>query len=661
MNEKKSTRKSKKVNTEAEEQIVENTIDKALNKTIKKKPNKFLNKYLSSRKFQFRLVLVILGLLTFVTFLIGFLNDSISSFVVGMSVLFLGYIFFCYYRIREEKNKKKLSIADEKEKKEESLPFVFTFAIIIICAVALLLFNYYIVLPPLSIQDSSFIWYLVVVLFIFSQIIVYLIYKIIVFVKKKKLNLYRLEFIVGVSVIGSVILSSIVGAATSLEMFRAKDYAKLLDIEYIRDSEALAKDFALEADDIILPTIDKDIAYRQAQIALGEYGNQYHIEKNYFSIQCVETAGERRLIRTAPLEYSNTIVSLQNNKKGTPGFVVVDLSTGEVELKTDKRLVYMPSSKLSTDLLRHVRLNNMNLLFDNYYFEIDDDYNPYWIIPCYKKTIGMFGGKKPSSVLTVNANTGDIKKYSIEKAPSWIDNVVDRSIVENLASYALKYKSGYINSTIGAKSGVYIINEGYNFFVKNGESYYVSSVTSRDERDQTSIGFLIINLSTSEAKLYYQNGITEDRAMSIASLDDTVKAMKLDATWPIFITIDNTPSYFLTLKNEVKVQKYVFMDEVDGSNLIIGDSLQEAKEAYIKLLKMNEVEETTFKGTVERATISNDSIYIKLNNSESVFTCPLTFDPRLYILKSGDVIEFNGYDYQDKLSQITSIKSIVLN
>ena len=83
-----------------------------------------------------------------------------------------------------------------------------------------------------------------------------------------------------------------------------------------------------------------------------------------------------------------------------------------------------------------------------------------------------------------------------------------------------------------------------------------------------------------KAKFYSKIGITENRAMDIARLDDSVKAMNLTTTWPIYISINNTPTFFLTLKNDVKVQKYVFINQETGEEPIIEDSLLMAYTEY---------------------------------------------------------------------------------
>ena len=150
--------------------------------------------------------------------------------------------------------------------------------------------------------------------------------------------------------------------------------------------------------------------------------------------------------------------------------------------------------------------------------------------------------------------------------------------------------------------------------------------------------------------------------MTIARTDDSVKAMNLNSTWPLFITINNTPSYYLTLKNDVKIQKYVFMDQLTGENLVIADTIEDAKKEYIKLINKDstDIEEYKDMQVVERATINGDKVYIKFVNIEDIFVVDLSLDYTLALIKPNDKLSFSAYRIDEKLCQIVSIFDIEL-
>lgn len=652
------------MSTKKKEQI-ESKKTKKPRKKKNERAHKPLKQCINNNKDTITIIIAVLSLIvSVINYVATIITDNTVYFIVAALFTFVGGLGI-YFVLRSKEKKAKITDetvekVDTKEK-DESLPLVFKAILLFIISAGLIFLIYYLFLPIVSLQSPGFIFFLAVVILFIATLTVFIIAEITKKNKKKKALFIKLNGIVSLSIVGVIIVFTLIGWLSGAEFFCAKSYSNLVTIEHIKNQEEMNKAFDYDSGEISLPNIDKELSYRQAQIALSNYGNQYHINEKYMSLQNIKVDGKDKLIRVAPLEYSNVFVSLQENDIGTPGYVLVDVTTSEATLHTDNKLVYMPTAKFSKDLLRHIRLNNISMFFDNYYFEIDDDYNPYWVVPYYSKTIGLFGGKKPKGVMTISAVTGKMYKYEISSAPAWIDNVVDRDICENLASYALKYSKGFINSSIGSKEDVYQLNDGYNYFVKNGDAYYVSSVTSKDERDATSIGFLTINLSTGATKLYYHDGITEGRAMNISMLDDSVKAMNLSATWPVFITINGTPTYYLTLKNEIKTQKYIFLNQADGEKMVIADSLEEAYKEYVEIINKVPSALKNVSGIIERVNIVEETLYFKLSGNENIYSAKLSLNKNLVILKAGDSITFKAYENLESISEVYSVEKIILN
>ena len=51
---------------------------------------------------------------------------------------------------------------------------------------------------------------------------------------------------------------------------------------------------------------------------------------------------------------------------------------------------------------------------------------------------------------------------------SYVQRVIDDTIVENQANNALYYKNGFFNAEFGQKKEVFQLSDGYNYFIKNG-------------------------------------------------------------------------------------------------------------------------------------------------------------------------------------------------
>lgn len=437
---------------------------------------------------------------------------------------------------------------------------------------------------------------------------------------------------------------------TGLEIFNAKRYANQLPIVQETASD-LSLEFDYDSENVILPNIDKELAFKLAQAKLEEYGAQYSIDSEIFTILSVERNGKTELLRVTPLEYASEFVALSKYSKGTIGYIEVNVVTKEAKLVTfdeNNGLKYMPSAIFKYDLDRHIYSKYPTLMYTEKYFEIDNEGNPYWVVPTFKKQIGMFSGPTPSDVLVINPINGDIKKYKLGTEPEWTQRCVDESVVETQANNALKYKNGFWN-TIFAKKEVFNLSDGYNYINKGGETYYVSCITSPNENDQTSIGFVIINLKTKEAKRYSAPGITEMRAREIAMYDERVKAQALTATWPILISYQNVPTYFVVLKNDVQAQKVVLINADNGSYVAIEDNIQSAIISFETLLFNGgtiEKTEHSESGKVTKIRDTGSTIEFMIDTVDNyyfVVDVNLSLDARF--LMENDVVSFDYKDY----------------
>lgn len=385
-------------------------------------------------------------------------------------------------------------------------------------------------------------------------------------------------------VFGFVGVLLLVFALVGSKMFNSKAYYEQLEIKEAPEQELLEV-FDYDNGEVLLPIIDKDLAYKLAQASLADYGAQYTIDYDNFTLINVTRNGKNELVRVSPLEYSNIFVSMSKKDEGSVGYIEVNVVTKETKLvKVEGGMKYMPSAIFGKDLHRHIRFKYPTVMYSEINFEIDDAGKPYWIIPTEKKEIGVINGATSTGVIVVDPVSGEINKYDRGSEPSWIDRTISEEVVDKQATNAFRYKNGFMNVHFGSKKEVFQLSDGYNYFIKGGNTYYVSCITSPNEGDQTSIGFVTINLKTRVATKYLVAGITEMRAREIAMNDARVKAQTLEATWPILINYQGVETYFVVLKNDVQEQKMVFINVANGSLIAMGDTIEEARSEYDRLL-----------------------------------------------------------------------------
>lgn len=99
---------------------------------------------------------------------------------------------------------------------------------------------------------------------------------------------------------------------------------------------------------------------------------------------------------------------------------------------------------------------------------------------------------------------------------------------------------------------------GYNYIAKDDDVWLYTGVTSATG-DESIVGFVLVNQRTAEAHFYSCAGATESSAMQ--SAEGQVQNLRYEATFPILINVNNTPTYFMALKdNAGLVKKYAMVD-----------------------------------------------------------------------------------------------------
>ena len=325
---------------------------------------------------------------------------------------------------------------------------------------------------------------------------------------------------------------------------------------------------------------------------------------------------------------------------------------------------YSESDLFFRNIERHLRIHYPTFMFEQPKFEIDDDGNPYWIAPVYTYKIGLFGGKDIKGAVLVDAIHGESQYYSIDKVPTWVDQVYPSQLLLTQLQNWGKYTNGYFN-TLFSQKGVLQPTDGYNYVALNDDVYIYTGLTSVSS-DASNVGFAMINMRTKESKYYAISGAEEYSAMS--SAEGKVQNLKYTATFPILINAGGEPTYFMSLKDSAGlVKKYAFVSVENYQIVAVGDSVAEAEKQYYQLLKDNgkeaedyETKTLTAKVTdIEEAVVNgNSQYYFSLENQKQVFIAPVSLNSRLPLLKAGQTVTIE-YVSDDSDSQVVS--SITIN
>ena len=467
-----------------------------------------------------------------------------------------------------------------------------------------------------------------------------------------------------------IVYITVVPFITSSPILHSRAYKNLLGEVKVSN---FAKDVSpVSVNDIRL--VDEDMAMKLGDKKLGEIPSIGSISKlGKFHIQSVN--GE--LYWVSPLVHRD-LIKWFNNMEGTKGYVMVSASNPQdvrlVQEVNGKKIniVYQPDAYLHQDLKRHMYLKGyVNIGMTDFNLEIDDNGNPFWVVTLYDHAVG-YSGSNAIGVATVNPQNGDIKSYDIDNAPKWIDRIQPEEFVVNQINDWGTYVKGFLNSVI-SEEGVLVSTEGASLvYGKDGKSYWYTGITSAGSDDST-IGFMLVNTRTKEAKLYKQPGATETAAMVSAS--GKVQEKNYEATFPVMYNILDKPTYVISLKDKAGLVKMIAFVSVEDYTIVgIGETKEDAFRNYREQLKSKgnklTIEDLTSQevktGVITRinSDVSEGNTYYYFtidSNKDVIFIVSSKISNEIPITKEGDKVKVIYEKGQKGSIDITEFNNLEIN
>lgn len=454
---------------------------------------------------------------------------------------------------------------------------------------------------------------------------------------------------------------------TSTAMFRTEAYKNM--IGKVTNGTKIAKHIEpISINEIRV--VDEDLAYLLGEKILGSQpalGSQ--VELGEFYIQKVGSD----LYWVAPLLHSGFFKWL-NNSEGTPGYVMVS-ATNERDVKLvqnvggkDVKIKYQPAAFFQSDIKRHIYMNgNATVGLTDFTFEIDDQGNPFWVVTTFNKEIG-FSGDDATGVIVVDVKTGTMQSYAIENTPAWVDRIQPISFVEKQLNDWGDYVHGYWNFSNSDKLQ---ITEGLTLvYGKNNRSYWYTGLTSVG-KDESAVGFVLVDTRTKETTFYKQSGATEFAAQS--SAEGKVQEKGYHSSLSIPYNINGIPTYVMTLKDDGGLVKMFAMVAISDYTIVgAGNSMRETLTAFKNAYnssgsKMNATSVTDKKGLKTVITRiqtdvknGNSYYYFTLQNNPSIFVGSSQISSQLPISMVGDSVEVTFDVDKEEVVDVTTFKNLSL-
>lgn len=407
-----------------------------------------------------------------------------------------------------------------------------------------------------------------------------------------------------------------------------------------------------------IPLLDKASSQVLGDRVMGQMSDlvsQYSVSDMYTQINYNDS-----IMRVTPLEYADTIKWFTNRKNGIAGYITVNSVTGESNLvRLDKGMKYSPSAKFNENLKRKLRFSYPTLNFGKISFEIDNEGNPYYIVPIIKYTaVGLKA--RVNGVIIFNPITGESNKYNNEDIPTWVDIAYSADLIIEQVDDWGTYKNGFFNSLFGQKN-VVNTTDGYNYLAMNDDIYLYTGITSIVS-DESNLGFILTNMRTGNTKYYVVPGAEEYSAMS--SAEGQVQDMGYTSTFPLLINLDGQPTYLVSLKDSNGLVKmYGFIDVKDYQKVTVTDSslgITKARDNYLASIKKEVVdEELTITditiNEINSAIINGNTNYFITSGDDRKYQVSITLSNKLAFLKKGDIITIGYYQTDDEIIKVEKV------
>ena len=459
--------------------------------------------------------------------------------------------------------------------------------------------------------------------------------------------------------LGISLFAFLIMIGQSWECFHAGAFHQRLKVEIVSDSVFNHDVHPIPVSKMI--TVDETLARKVAEDKLGQdLGLGSRVEIGKMTIQqmtgeFVVDKGQKlkfddAQIWVAPLEHRSFFKWLRNDV--TPGYVIVDATDAtKIYLVTELSgkplaLRYLENAFFADDIERHIKNNGYaSKGLNDHCFEISPEGVPYWVLSSYEPTIG-FKGEESEGVITVDAQTGELKSYSIAETPEWIDRIQPADFIFDQIRCYGEYGRGWWNS-FWAQYEVQEPTPGISLVYSEGRSFWYTGIQSAGADNATN-GFILVDTKTKAAKFYRVIGINELEARKIAEDQNFAKASGYQANDPILYNVRGVPTYFMTMKGQSgNVMGYCFVAVNNRQAVGIASSKTDAEQAYLRMLKKTSHDKLTDGPVQEKAqtfvvrdiTLEGSTYYLLFEGvSGKEFTGSTEFYRELKWTKKGDKV-----------------------
>lgn len=453
-----------------------------------------------------------------------------------------------------------------------------------------------------------------------------------------------------------VVLAALFGAIvflTSAPLLHANAYYKMLGAEAPANFHDALPPIDIEQ----APLVSQDMALQAMQKRLSEIaslGSQVAVGTP------VKQLVNGKLVWVAFLEHSGFFKWFADG--ATPGYLVVSAhDPADVRLVMELegkplKMRYLQSGYFGDYVERHAYLSgNTRVGLTDFEPEIDDNGVPYYVGTVYEHKVG-FSGSESSGIITVNAVTGEVRRYRMGAEPAWVDRIqAEEFILEQMQDRG-EYVHGFINLNNEGRLRV----DGMLDLVYGSDQrpYWVGGMTSKGKNNGLS-GFYFVDSRTKAVRWFKVPSVSQATAAHAVENVNPEKHYK--ATNPLPFLVNGAPTYVMALRDVQGVSRAFGMVDMRNNQVIgVADTLNATLRSYQSKRSSNrvaadigtEAREVALKGTVVRIAAefrnSQTMYYITIAAGDktlgTIFTGSSDLSEELVLTRPGDTVELSYAD-----------------
>jgi len=377
----------------------------------------------------------------------------------------------------------------------------------------------------------------------------------------------------------------------------------------------------------------------------------------------------------APIEYNGYFS--YKKAKNVDYYIKVSAEKDTPAELVKSKIVYTPSAWFENNMERMIRKQYPSIIISDASLEPDDNGKPYYAVS-YGHYEFFRSGIKIEGIILFDPSNGDMKKYTMKDAPTFVDQIVPEEIALKYNNWFGKYSSGLINYLF-SPAGVHIPtawdsgSELAGVF-KEDTYYYATDHTNVDSNSITMVGYSMMNSRTGET-VYYPGvkGLNGEGAISVVNKTFTRDGWKGEE--PTLYSIYGTNTWIIpVVDGSGLLREIAAINAEDAKKVVHATNKEELFEKYRTALATSDLgnnsptkdsELKTIKGKVIRivniTTTEGTLQKILLDNSDKIFSINTDVMPYSIFTKDGDTVQLKYIDTKDVINFVKEIKNISIN